>query len=211
MKGLNKILLVVAVAAPFAAQAELKSIDDAAMADVSGQSGLVIEAGFGTTGRTGYFDADWTTAGIKIDAFKWEVDVETYENSNNSAVGLQNPTVEAALGGAIKGGFIARDIAIAGYLDVTIDAVGDVSALGAASVAGAYDGTEGGIGITFAGSKIDFRVGDMGVYVGDVAATGLGGPADLAAAQISSFGGIEILGLDINGLDLVVRGNGLAR
>ena len=48
MKGLNKVLLVAAVAAPFAAQAELKSIDDAMMSDVSGQSGLVIEAGFGT-------------------------------------------------------------------------------------------------------------------------------------------------------------------
>ena len=35
----EKVLLVAAIAAPFAAQAELKSIDDTAMSDVSGQSG----------------------------------------------------------------------------------------------------------------------------------------------------------------------------
>ncbi|SFM55049.1 DUF6160 family protein [Marinobacter zhejiangensis] len=44
MKGLKKIALATAVAAvPFAAQAELRAIDDAAMGDVTGQSGITVE------------------------------------------------------------------------------------------------------------------------------------------------------------------------
>ena len=52
-----------------------------------------------------------------------------------------------------------------------------------------------GIGITFANSDINFRVGDMGVYLAGV-------------GQTSSFSAIEIIGMNINGLELVVRGNG---
>jgi hypothetical protein len=44
MKGLKKLALVSAIAvAPFAAQAELKAMDDAMMGDVTGQAGVTIE------------------------------------------------------------------------------------------------------------------------------------------------------------------------
>ncbi|PAV24685.1 hypothetical protein CF392_14885, partial [Tamilnaduibacter salinus] len=44
MKGLNKLALATAVAAaPFAAQAELKAMDDSSMGNVTGQSGVTIE------------------------------------------------------------------------------------------------------------------------------------------------------------------------
>lgn len=44
MKGLKKIALVVAIAAaPFAANAELQAMNDAAMGDVTGQAGVTIE------------------------------------------------------------------------------------------------------------------------------------------------------------------------
>lgn len=44
MKGLKKIALVVAIAAaPFAANAELKAMNDTAMSDVTGQAGVTIE------------------------------------------------------------------------------------------------------------------------------------------------------------------------
>lgn len=204
MKGLNKILLVAAIAAPFAAQAELQSIDDAAMSGVSGQSGLVIEAGFGT-GATGLYDAHtatgWTGAGIKIDAFKWEADVQAWSASGNN-IDLASPANPTAGAPVTYGGFIAKDIQVAGAVDVTIDAVGDFGVLAAnqaAYVTGSGAGSQlqgaGGIGITFSGSDIDFRVGDMGVYLAGV-------------GQTSSFGSIEILGMKIDGLELVVRGNG---
>ena len=197
MKGLKKVLLVAAVAVPFAAHAELKSIDDAMMSDVSGQSGLVIEAGFGT-GPASVFAAHgaWANAGISIAAFKWEVDVEAWNSTTNDVIGN---VPAAGPGTQTFGGFVAQNIQIAGAVDVTIDAVGDASVLGANLGAYASDPTAlqgaGGIGITFANSDINFRVGDMGTYLAGVGET-------------SSFGAIEIIGMNINGLELVVRGNG---
>lgn len=179
MKGLNKVLLVAAIAVPFAAQAELKSIDDAMMSEVSGQSGLIIEAGFGT-GPAGLYEAhgEWTGAGITIDAFKWEVDAHAWDSANNTVDLLDGAPIAFA-------GFVAQDIAIAGSVDVIIDAALD----GAAGV--------GGIGISFVNSDINFRIGSMGVYV---AGTG---------AMASSMGTLEIIGMNIDGLDLVIHGNGL--
>lgn len=201
MKGLKKVLLVAAIATPFAAQAELKSIDDATMSDVSGQSGLVIEAGFGTLNRTNIYNLDWSTAGIKIDAFKWEVDTQAWSATNNDIT----MTDAVVAGQKTLAGFIAKDIRIAGKVDVTIDAVADTAT--AANLAGAGAGAAtlaaagqlagaGGIGITFGGSEINFRVGDMGVYLAGV-------------GQTSSFGAIEIINMNVDGLELVVRGNGL--
>jgi microcompartment protein CcmK/EutM len=202
MKGLNKLVLITAIsAASFGANAELKAIDDAVMADVSGQSGLVIEAGFGSADKTDLFAVDFAGAGITIDTFKWEVDAQQWDNSTNIVDGADL----AGPGGAVKGGFIASDIAIAGAVDVTIDAVGDgvglATALGAGSLPAdaAALAALGGIGITFANSNIDFKVGDMGVYV----ASGNG----IAGGQLSSMGSIEILGMNIDGLDLVIHGN----
>ncbi len=191
MKGLNKLALVAAIAvASSAANAELKAIDDATMADVSGQSGLVIEAGFGgpltrTVGAgadvaAGGSFADWgagnANAGITIDAFKWQVDLETFDAATNTI----DPT---AVG--LEGGFIAQNIAIAGQVDVTIDGAEDLSDP-AAPVGGLY--------MTFADSSIDFKVGNMAFY--QVGAVG------------GSMGGIEILGMNIDGLSLLIRGNG---
>ena len=44
MKGLKKIALVTAIAAaPFAAHADLKAMDDSAMGNITGQAGVTIE------------------------------------------------------------------------------------------------------------------------------------------------------------------------
>jgi Family of unknown function (DUF6160) len=190
MKGLNKILLIAAVAVPFAAQAELKSMDDAVMADVSGQSGLIIEAGFGTGpadlyGAHSTYDTAaavqtgaWAGAGISIDAFKWEVDGTAWNSVTNT---ITNPTGAALPAYA---GFVAQGIQVAGSVDVIIDAALD-TATGV-----------GGIGVAFDNSDINFRVDTMGVYV--------------AGAGIrSNMGTLEIIGMNINGLDLVIHGNGL--
>jgi hypothetical protein len=189
MKGLKKVFLVAAIAVPFAAQAELKSMDDAVLADVSGQSGLVIEAGFGTGAAT-LFDnhGTWAGAGITIEAFKWEVDVEEFDATTN--------TIDSLTDHGNYAGFIAQDIAIAGSVDVVIDAVAATNIT--AGFAGDFAATSagGGIGISFARSFIDFRIGDMGIYVAD----GYNG-------QISSMGTLEILGMNIDGLSLIIHGN----
>lgn len=65
MKGLKKIALATAVAAvPFAAQAELKALDDVSMGDVTGQSGITVElAANVTVGEIAYQDADANETG----------------------------------------------------------------------------------------------------------------------------------------------------
>ncbi len=196
MKGLKKLVLVSAIAAaPLAAQAELKAVDDAVLADVSGQSGLVIEAGFGSMTHAGDYinGVDWSNAGVTIGAFKWTVDAEEWDSTTNDVTGN---ILNDAAGDRVTGGFIATGISIAGSVDVTIDAVGDLSQIPAGNIPGA-----GGIGITFGGSDINFRVADMGTFVNPLADAGGAG------TQLNSFGGIEIIGMNVDGLELVVRGN----
>ncbi|WP_020409137.1 DUF6160 family protein [Hahella ganghwensis] len=208
MKGLNKsIALLAAAAVSLTAQAELKSIDDTTLADVTGQSGLVIEAGFGSISgvdaATGdFYGIDWSGAGITIDAFKWIVDIEggwdqdTNEGVNTRLLPLQDSLVETPYAG-----FLAEDISIAGSVDMTIDATADLANV--IGNGGAVSEGDGGIGITFANSDIHFRVGNLGVFVEDY--NGL----QIDGQQVSSFGGVELIGMNIDGLSLVVRGNGL--
>ncbi|GAA3964278.1 DUF6160 family protein [Allohahella marinimesophila] len=230
MKGLNKLVLVSAIVAASAANAELKSIDDAAMAEVSGQSGIVIEAGFGTIagvdaaaanaytaettladgtvvtqeGSAGdFYGVDWSNAGITIEAFKWIVDIEGgWDQDTNTGVNVNSGNPVPALGG-----FIAKDIAVAGAVDMTIDATADLANVVANG--GAVAEGDGGIGITFANSNINFKVGDMGVFVEEYDLANVGATGTVAAGQVSSFGGIELIGMNIDNLQLVIRGNGL--
>ena len=69
---------------------------------------------------------------------------------------VDGTTPAAGVGTQTFGGFVAQNIQIAGGVDVTIDAVGDASVLGANLGAYASDPTAlqgaGGIGITFANS-----------------------------------------------------------
>src|SRR5690606_37488816 len=111
--------------------AELKAIDDATMADISGQSGLVVEvamgsvdygkAADGTIDSSMLLQVDWSQAGITIDAFKWEVDLESYNRATNIHTG---DLLEAA-GSRVLGGVIAEGIKIAGYADIVVDGVFD--------------------------------------------------------------------------------------
>ncbi|WP_416398195.1 DUF6160 family protein [Allohahella sp. A8] len=230
MKGLNKLVLVSAIVAASAANAELKSIDDAAMAEVSGQSGIVIEAGFGTIGGVDataanaytatttdvngnavvqegslgdFYGVDWSNAGITIEAFKWIVDIEGgWDQDTNTGVNVNSGNPVPALGG-----FIAKDIAVAGMVDMTIDATADLTNV--VMNGGAVAEGDGGIGITFANSDINFKVGDMGVFVEEYDLANIGQQGVVQAGQVSSFGGIELIGMNIDKLQLVIRGNGL--
>ncbi|MBK8971602.1 MAG: hypothetical protein IPM37_09630 [Hahellaceae bacterium] len=87
---------------------------------------------------------------------------------------------------------MARDIQLAGGGDTFIDAVSD----SAARLAGAPLDQTGGIGISFANSNMSMRVGDVGFYLSGV-------------GQTSSIGAAEVIGFNIDGLDIVMRGNGL--
>ncbi len=67
MKGLKKIALVAAIAAAPFAQAELTSIDDAVLSDMTGQAGLSIELSTAVTiASLTYTDTDGHTAGGNV-------------------------------------------------------------------------------------------------------------------------------------------------
>lgn len=200
MKGLKKLVLVSAIAAAPFAQAELKAIDDAVLADVTGQSGLIIEVAMGSTDAFGVvqqgaltitstgLDA-WDNAGIKIDAFKWEVDLGGYDSATNIHAN-DNGRLEDGGGNNYVGGLIASDIRIAGSLDMTIDGVLDASDIS----------TGGGIAIGFEESNISMRINSLNVY-GGVEGQGM-------AMLRPSMGAIEIIGMDLSNLDLTISGRG---
>jgi len=206
MKGLKKLVLVSAIAAAPFAQAELKAIDDAVLADVTGQSGLIIEVAMGSTEAFAVRDfgtagaqitstglAAWDNAGIKIEAFKWEVDLGAYDpESNRHGVLQADGTMVDDNGGGTGyvGGLIASDIRIAGSLDMTIDGVLDTANIE----------TGGGIAIGFENSNISMRINSLNVF---------GGAEGSGAGMIRpSMGAIEIIGMDLSNLDLTISGRG---
>jgi len=201
MKGLNKLVLVSAIAAAPFAQAELKAIDDATMADISGQSGLLVEvamgsvdygkAADGTIDSAKLLQVDWSQAGITIDAFKWEVDLESYNRATNIHTG---DLLEAA-GSRVLGGVIAEGIKIAGYADIVVDGVFDDGQAHGGQPASGQMG--GGIAIGFENANISMRVDSIAVY-----RTG----ADNLSVKTASMGAIEILGMDVSGVDLTLSG-----
>ena|SRR5690606_65727 len=202
MKGLNKLVLVSAIAAAPFAQAELKAIDDATMADISGQSGLLVEVAMGSadygqdaTGaivdQSKLLAVDWDNAGIEIAAFKWEVDLESYNRATNIHTG---DALEAG-GSRVLGGVIAEGIKIAGYADITVDGVfDDGQAHGGQDPSGQVGG---GIAIGFEGANISMRVDSISVY-----RTG----ADNLNIKTASMGAVEILGMNLKNVDLTLSG-----
>lgn len=197
MNKISRVILLTGVLSPLSSYAEIQAIDDGALETVVGQSGLVIELSVGT-GPASVFEAHgrWDNAGYTMDTFKWEVDIQAWDSTTND-ISMGDPA--DASGTPVYGGVYARDSQVAGQVDVTVDAVGDSAAI-TAGIAG-YDGANaalagaGGIGITFTNSDLSFRVGDFGVYLAGV-------------GQISSMGAMEVIGMNIDGLEVVLRGNG---
>ncbi len=203
----NRILLAAALI-PMVAQAEMQSMSDEALSGVSGQSGLVIEVGIGSlsgvdAATEDYYGVDWSNAGVTIEATKWLVDIEGgWNQDSNTGANVNYGNATPVIGGSIN-----RDIAVAGHLDVTIDATADLANVLANG--GAVSEGDGGIGITFSNSNLNLRVGDMGFFVEDINLADIGGVGTVTGQQLSSMGGQEILGVNLDGLELVVRGNGL--
>lgn len=112
MKFLQKATLAAAVAvAPFAAQAELKAMDEAAMSATTGQAGvtidLVLQAG------TGY-DADAGTDGEAA------IQVGQIKYTDEGSVLINEVAVGAAAGATITQEI---DVTSSGQLDITVSAV----------------------------------------------------------------------------------------
>ena len=151
MKGLKKIALVAAVAAAPFAQAELTSIDDSLLADMTGQAGISIELDTAVTiGSLVYTDTDGHTAGGNV--------------AGSIAVN------GIAFGGAtVAGGVLATDDARFDNIKIDIDVdanAGIVMHLAAVDVTGALAGT---------------NTADFGLHVDSVTSSAGAGALTLAS------------------------------
>ncbi|WP_017938444.1 DUF6160 family protein [Zestomonas thermotolerans] len=123
-KGFKQLALAAVLAAPFMAQADLKSMDDSALAAVTGQDGISISGDFsGSIGNIAYLDRDGSTVGrlnlsnIVMDGFKitddspLTVDVVTTsiggDDTQQLAIGLPSMTGKVTIGAINVGGAYA--------------------------------------------------------------------------------------------------------
>lgn len=133
MKTLKQLALAAAVlAVPFMAQAELKAMDDTALATVTGQDGISISGSFnGSIGKVTYTDGDAgggslnleniTFTGFNIsDADPVKVDVVTNGGTEQLQISLPAITGELEVGaikvgaGASIGSLAVSDLNMAG-------------------------------------------------------------------------------------------------
>src|SRR5690606_21599829 len=105
--------LFAAVLSP-AVMAEIQELEEAQLAEISGQSGIVIEVGIGSisgvdSATADYYGVDWSQAGVTVQASKWLVDIEAGWDSDT------NQGANTSAGNDTKwiGGSIAKDIAVA--------------------------------------------------------------------------------------------------
>ena len=117
MKTLKQLALATAVlAVPFMAQAELKAMDDTALATVTGQDGISISGSFnGTIGSLVYTDGDAGGGSLRMETVAFTgfnisdtapVKVDVVENaSGTQQLQISLPTITGQLSvGAIKVG-----------------------------------------------------------------------------------------------------------
>jgi hypothetical protein len=115
----KQLVLAAALATPFMAQADLKAMDDSALADVTGQAGISISGNFnGTVGSVVYTDGDTGGGSLRMETIAFTgfniadtapvlVDVVTTDigGTNTQQLQISLPTITGQVSvGAIKVG-----------------------------------------------------------------------------------------------------------
>ncbi|MDF3195884.1 DUF6160 family protein [Pseudomonas sp. 1928-m] len=133
MKTLKQLALATAVlAVPFMAQAELKAMDDTALATVTGQDGISISGSFnGTIGKLTYTDGDTNGGSLNLETIAFtgfnisdsdplKIDVVTNGGIEQLQISLPAITGELEVGavrvgtGASIGSLAVNDLNMAG-------------------------------------------------------------------------------------------------
>lgn len=173
MKALNKLALAVAIsAAPFA-QAELTSIDDALLGDMTGQAGISIEL----------------TTGVSIGSLVY-TDTDGLALSKGGSATAGNVTMSNILfgGGAVAGG-AGGSLFDEVLIDIDVDAVGGIIIhLGGTNTPGVIDGT----------ASVDF-----GLHLDSISASGLNQPLVGNVNIAGRLGPVDVSINNTTGEDLV--------
>lgn len=146
MTTLKQLALAAAVlAVPFMAQAELKAMDDTALATVTGQDGISISGNFsGSVGNIKYTDGDANGGSLNItnvafngftisDTAPVKVDVVTTDIGGTAtqqlAISLPSMTGTVSVGGIYVGGTYANG-AVTGASSIGSLAISDINMAG---------------------------------------------------------------------------------
>ena len=214
----NTLLALAISTASFGAMAELAPMTDGDLSNATGQSGLIVGIDMGTVDKTaGLLNVDYANAGFTMEAFKWEVDAQSKtadgeiaggvvlvdDGSGNmiqTPVALTDTGIYTAADGSTygvgdlvataNGGIAVTDISIGGGVDLIVDAVKD----------GGVNGTIDGLGISFANSDINIRLGSVSTYSAVEAAT------QGAAYTGHSMGSFELIGMNLDGVSITISG-----
>ena len=184
MKGLNKIVLVSAIAAISAgAQAELKSLDDASMGELTGQSGITIDldatveiaeiayqdAGFIAIKDVKIGGAGTTTAGLvgSLDNIRINIDVADGIEAFEYGTSRINEYATTNLNANLNGG--AQQAGYAGYVELaTLAGGGDATAIATKNAVDANAATVNASWVTAAAAADDAQVygdGDLVIHL----------------------------------------------
>ena len=173
MKALNKLALAAAIsAAPFA-QAELTSIDDALLGDMTGQAGISIELTTGVSiGSLVYTDTD----GLAL-----------LKGGSATAGSVTMSNIQFG-GGAVAGG-AGGSLFDEVLIDIDVDAVGGIIIhLGGTNTPGVIDGT----------ASVDF-----GLHLDSISASGLNQPLVGNVNIAGRLGPVDVSINNTTGEDLV--------
>jgi len=231
MKGLKKLALASAVAAAPFAQAELVAMDDAVLADMTGQAGVSIELETEITiGSVEYTDTDGldngagslafnnitvggATLGDKLDDIKIDIDVDGTDGLNISLTttdkrGLLDGTAPVDFGVRVGsfningGANVASDIAIVGNLGPVNVRIDNDAII---HVDAYFQLINSSMNIDAMGVNItDLDIGDDSrVFIGNQDGTLVGGPAGSTVAQVAAgqAAAATITDADSDGLD----------
>lgn len=199
MKGLKKLAIVSAIAAaPFAAQADMKALDDSAMGDVTGQAGVSIELGAAVTvGEIAYKDEGFlainnlklagadlaTNADSRLDNILMKIDVAGTDNTAlttqwglNALGGDPNPD---AVTPAIEDGDLVIHLGTQGTVTGAADLLTPDNGISVD-----WGLSIDSVGLAKSGSAVGSLATQQGtVLVSDLALTGFLGPIDIVIQE----------------------------
>lgn len=181
MKFVKMTAIAAAMAVSFGAQAELSALEDEALAEVTGQSGITIEQSIGGI-SVAYYDAEGVTGGNAND-----------DNGGVLTLDLATASIVTATGVVAEG-----DATISMTVDVVDNTPGQAALTGGALAIGQQllTGTAGAVGAL----KVDnIKVGGTGDAAASDGTAGAGFAAGYvdATTNAPSIGSVYVTGLDV--------------
>ena len=191
MTGLKKLALATAIAAAPFAQAELTSIDDSVLSEMTGQSGISIEL----SAEVSIGAINYTDDGVDLDGIDADVAVEGTLGLNNIVLGGNGGTAVSGALDEIK-------------IDIDVDgSKGLVIHLGGTDLEGIVTGSNP---VDFGLSVGDVEVNNLATLASDIYIGGNLGPIDVVIANDSTISVDAYFEVTSGSMNVDVMGMGIS-